>query len=197
MKNILFAFLFLPLCVVSQESIMDKVANATCEYLQKNDIKSLPNDEMSVKMGVFLISYYTDHKEEFVNEGLEFDFTDEKGGEELGYKIGMQMVTVCPETIMLLAADDSENESNKDVFVLEGKLKSISGEDFSYIHIKDLEGKYQKFLWFGNFTGSDKLIEDDSIKNTKVNITYKNTECYSPKLKEYIIIKEIVEIEYL
>lgn len=197
MKKILFALLFLPLCVVSQESIMDKVANATCEYLQKEEIKALSSDDMSVKMGFFIISYYTNHKVEFAKEGIEFDLTDEKGGEDLGFKIGMHMVSVCPETLMLFADDDSENESNKDFFVVEGKLKSISGEDFSYIHIKDLEGKSQKFLWFGNFIGSDKLIEDDNIKNTKVNITYKNTECYSPKLKEYIIIKEIVEIEYL
>ena len=176
---------------------MDKVANATCEYLQSDEIKSLSHDDMSVKMGFFLISYYSDHKEKFASEGIVFDLKDEKGGEELGYKIGMKMAGVCPETLMLFSDDDTDDDSAFETFIVEGELKSISGEDFSYIHIKDLEGKTQKFLWFGNFTGSDKLIEDDNIKKTKVNITYKNTECYSPKLKEYIIIKEIIGIEYL
>jgi hypothetical protein len=197
MKKLILIILLSPLSLFSQESIMDKVANATCEYLQSDEIKSLTNDKMSIKMGVFLISYYTEHKEEFVKEGFEFNLTDEKGGEELGYKIGMQMATICPETIMALAADDSDEDNIIKTFVVEGKLKTITGEDFSYIHIKDTQGKSQKFLWLGNFIGSDQLIESDNIKNLKVSVTYKNTECYSPKLKEYIIIKEIVEIEYL
>lgn len=197
MKNIIFIVLLFPLSMFSQTSIMDKVANATCEYLQKNEIKSLSNDDITIKMGVFLITYYTDHKEEFINEGFEFDLASENGGEELGYKIGMKMAVVCPETIMLLADDDSDSDSAKESFFIEGKLKYISGDDLSFVHIKDTQGKSQKFVWLGNFVGSDKLIEMANVKNIKVNITYKNTECYSPKLKEYIILKEITEIEYL
>jgi len=182
----------------SQESIMDKVALATCEYLHKDEIKSLPSDKMTVKLGLFMLSYYSDNEKEFEKAGITVDWNSEKSGEEFGQKIGIKMAGVCPETLMLLAGEVSTDDvDNFESFVVEGELKSITGQEFSYVNMKDSSGKSQKFLWLSNFIGSDNLIDNDEVKGIKVSVTYKNTECYSPKLKEYIIVKEIIEIEYL
>jgi len=189
--------LLLSINMFSQESIMDKVANATCEYLQKDEIKSLPSDEMTVKLGLFMLSYYSDNEKEFEKVGIKVDWNDGDSGEEFGQKIGIKMAGFCPDTLMLLAGGADDDVDDFESFIIEGKLKSITGEEFSYINIKDTLGKSQKFLWLSNFKGSDKLIDNNKIKGLKVNVIYKNTECYSPKLKEYIIVKEIVEIEYL
>lgn len=196
MKNIATVVLvLLSINMFSQESIMDKVAMATCEYLQKDEIKSLSTDEMTVKLGLFMISYYSDNEKQFEKEGVIVDWDSEKGGEEFGHKIGIKMAGVCPETLMAFADDVDSGE--EDTFLIEGKMKSISGNDFNYINIEDKSGKSQKFLWLGNFKGSDKLIDNKKVKGLKVSVTYKNTECFSPKLQEYIIVKEIIEIEYL
>ena len=52
-------------------------------------------------------------------------------------------------------------------------------------------------VWLNNFEGSDKLINSKKIKNLKVKLSYINVELYSPKLKEYIVRKQISKIEYL
>jgi len=190
--------LLLSISMFSQESIMDKVALATCEYLHKDEIKSLPSDKMTVKLGLFMLSYYSDNEKEFEKAGITVDWNSEKSGEEFGQKIGIKMAGVCPETLMLLAGEVSTDDvDNFESFVVEGELKSITGQEFSYVNMKDSSGKSQKFLWLSNFIGSDNLIDNDEVKGIKVSVTYKNTECYSPKLKEYIIVKEIIEIEYL
>ncbi|PHS07979.1 MAG: hypothetical protein COA88_07660 [Kordia sp.] len=197
MKKIIAPILLLlSINMFSQESIMDKVANATCEYLQQDEIKSLTSDEMTAKLGLFMLSFYSDHEREFESAGVKVDWNSGKSGEEFGQSIGIKMAGLCPDILMLLAGSTSDTDDYES-FVIEGKLKSITGDEFSYINIKDTLGKSQKFLWLSNFKGSDRLIDADKIKGIKVNVTYKKTECYSPKLKEYIIVKEIVEIEYL
>lgn len=199
MKNIATTLLLLlSMSMFAQETILDKVALATCEYLQKDENKSLSTDEMTVKLGLFMISYYSDHEKEFEKEGVIVDWDSEEGGEGFGQKIGIKMASICPETLMSFAGDMNSDEGDQvDSFFVQGKLKSITGNEFSYINIEDESGKSQKFLWLSNFKGSDKLIENDKVKGIEVSVTYKNTECYSPKLKEYIIVKEIIEIEYL
>ena len=110
------------------------------------------------------------------------------------------MVKFCPEALMMLADKDDDEDvvKPKEIeFSVPGKLKTISGEELSIVSLKDENGKTQKFVWLNNFEGSDRLINSKKIKNLKVNLSYKNVELFSPKLKEYIVRKQITKIEYL
>tara|TARA_R110002073_G_scaffold15953_2_gene62076 strand:- start:5609 stop:6229 length:621 start_codon:yes stop_codon:yes gene_type:complete len=198
-------FLVLTSIAYSQDktSALDKVAKETCEYLNKDEVKSLNNSEKTMKLGVFIITIYGKYKDELEKEGVFFDISKgEKGGRDFGEKVGMNMVKFCPDALMALAGKDDFNEVEVDEMVevgkfVEGKILSIKGEEVNTLTIKDVSGKTQKFLWLENFKGSDKLIETRKVKNIKVKVSYKNIEVYSPKLKEYIVRKQVTEIEYL
>lgn len=199
MKNTLIIFaILLSMFVNAQESILDKGAIKTCEYLNSEAIIGLDLSDKTAKLGVFLITYYMDNKKEFIKEGHEIELS-ESGGSELGEKIGMKMFNYCPDVVMALAGDDESDaidEQSRD-YAAEGDITSISGTDFNYVHLKNVNGKMEKFLWFQNFIGSEKLMNLNKVKNKKVRITFIKTECYSPKLQEYIIMKQIKEVEFL
>ncbi len=188
--------------VKAQETTLDLIAQATCDYLQSDEVVNLSGSQRTTKLGIFIIKQYNKHKEALILEGIELDFSNKDEARAFGEKVGMNMVKFCADELVALASGDEEDVeiasvNNNQYFV--GEVIAINGTEFSFIQIKASNGITQKFLWLSNFIGSERLISETSeaIVGTKVNVTYKNTECYSPKLKEYIIRKEIVEIEYL
>ena len=207
MKNtlLIISLIFLPFTFFAQEesvSVLDKIAQETCEHLSSEDLKDLSSDELTIKLGLYIIKLYSDYQEELNAEGFNIDFSEDgEGAEDFGEKVGINMIKFCPEVLMALAENEAFYDNDEyevvEEFYAEGKLLKLEGEEFSNILIEDTEGRIQKFLWFANFAGSDKIMYSDSIEGLDVGITYKNTEYYSPKLKEYIIRKEILEIIYL
>ena len=203
MKNILIIFVFLVgFNVNAQETTLDLIAKNTCEYLQSEEVTSLSGNDKTTKLGLFIINQYNIHKDALISEGIELDFTDENGARAFGERVGMNMVKFCAAELIALAGNDEDDdelvdESETQLFV--GEIMAIKGSEFSFIQVKAPNGISQKFLWLGNFIGSERLISQtwDTIIGMKVKVTYKNTECFSPKLVEYIIRKEIVQIEYL
>ncbi len=203
MKNyIIIISLLIALNTYSQDSTLDIIAKETCEYLQKDEIRNLDNQQKTLKLGIFIINLYSEYKEDLKAEGIDIDFTEDDAGRKFGEKIGINMVNFCPEALIALASDvdsvdyDTDTDKAKEIYVFNGEIQSIKGNDFSFVEVKNSDGIVQKFLWFSNFKGSEKLIANDSIIGTKVKVKYKNTECFSPKLEEYIIRKEIIEIGY-
>jgi len=203
MKTILNIFILLiGFNAIAQESTIDKIAQKTCEFLQSEEVTSLSGNEKTTKLGVFIINQYNEHKEALILEGIELDFSDENGARAFGEQVGMNMVKFCAEALIALAAndeDDSEVVAEPEYQSFVGEIIGVKGNEFSFIQVKASSGISQKFLWLANFIGSERLISltSDAVIGTKVKVTYKNTECFSPMLKEYIIRKEIVEIEYL
>jgi len=199
-KVLLVCLFFVGLNISSQETTLDAIAQKTCKYLQSDELQGLSESKKTIKLGVFIINQYSAYEEALNAEGIVIDFSEEDAGRKFGEKIGINMVGHCPDALMALAGEDKESNSNienEEIFI--GEIVSVTGDVFSFIQIEESAGISQKFLWLANFKGSERLITDDlsSIIGTSVKVKYKNTECFSPKLKEYIIRKEIVEIEYL
>ena len=200
MKHLIFCSVFFILAYgQSQESAIDKIAQKTCEYIDTEEMANLNQSQKTAKLGVFILSQYSDFKDELEKEGIVVDYSDTNSTREFGEKVGFAMVDVCPKSLMSLAnmeeLKENYNEGSHESFI--GNIESIKGDDFSFVQVKNSEGIVQNFLWLSNFKGSERLISDNSVIGTEVKIKYKNTECFSPKLKEYINRKEIVEIEYL
>lgn len=197
-------FLMITLTISSQEkeSIIDKVAKETCQYLSSDEVKGLSGEPLAMKMGIKIFQLYGQYTEELNEAGVVFDSSNaEESGRKLGEKIGINMVQFCPEVLMALAGDDefidAANQDDKVETYIEGVVRKLEGDYISTLVIKDNSGKTQKFLWLENFTGSDKLIEAKKLNRLKVKVFYKNLEIYSPKLKEYVVKKQITRIDYL
>ena len=203
-------FLLISLSVSSQEkeNIIDKVAKETCEYLSSEDVKGLSGEALTMKMGIKIFALYGKYTKELNAAGVVFDINNpEESGSKLGERIGMNMIKFCPDVLMALAEnegfyeddenDDTKKEETLELKYFEGDVKKIEGDEILTLVIKDTSGKTQKFIWLENFKGSDKLIETEKVKQLKVKVFYKDLEVYSPKLKEYVVRKQITKIDYL
>ncbi len=201
-RKILFiSSILFSLCVLSQEtkeSTLDIIAKKTCEYLDSEELVVLDIQQKTIKLGAFIITLYGEYEEQLKEEGYSMDFSSDSAGEEFGEKVGIHMVKFCSNSLVAFAGE-SEVLEDENVGYFLGKIEAIVGEDISFIEVRNNEGILQKFVWLGNFIGSDVIIssEMNDIKNMNVKIAYKNTECFSRKLNEYIIRKEIIKIEYL
>jgi len=202
-KKIFLTFaMLLSICVFSQElkeSTLDIIAKKTCEYLDGEELTGLNTQQKTVKLGAFIIMQYGEYEEQLKNEGFSLDFSDDNAGEEFGEKIGMRMVKFCANSLVAFAGESSDVEEEVSAQYFSGKIESIVGDDISFIQVRNDDGILQKFIWLGNFIGSDVIVSNkmDDISKMNVKVTYKNTECYSRKLNEYIIRKEVIKIEYL
>ncbi|RXP63607.1 hypothetical protein EC396_02035 [Lutibacter sp. HS1-25] len=198
-KNyIIYLLILVSFQLFSQESIIDKIAIQTCEYLASDEVKSISEEgKRNQKLGVFIMNLYNKHTDELLKEGFEIDFSKgSKSGREFGVKVGTHMAKFCPETLMALASNTKKEKTISDSYEISGRLIKTEGEEFSTVILKDEDGKIQKFLWLQNFKGSDKLIQSADFLKEKpqVKIVYKNLECFSPQLQEYIVRKEIIEM---
>lgn len=197
----IFALLFVLISttIFCQESIFDKVAIETCEYMNSKEVSNLTGNDLSNKLGVFIVQRYNEYKDEFVAADFDLDFT--KGEDEatkLGEKIGLTMVNHCPDILIALSENMAEDDDSEvSVNIVKGEILSIEESDFTYVFVQDEDGKRQKLYWIQNFAGSFDLTDMQNWKEKKVAIEFVNFECYSAQLKEYITKKEIVSIEYL
>ena len=202
MKQTIFTLLLFvfSLSISSQEikTAVDKIANETCIYFKENKVEldKLSSSDRVAQLGLKMLSLYDKYREELEEEGIVVDISDSDSVETLGEKVGYAMAKYCTDVLISLSDDFTEEDEVAD-FSIEGSLKSISGEELSFVSLKDKQGKTQKFVWINNFEGSDRLINSERIKGIKVKLTYINIEIYSPQLNEYIVRKQISKIEYL
>lgn len=184
----------------AQETALDKISKETCEYLKTLDLNSLPPTERNAKLGVKIFQLYSKYEKELNEEGVKFDLSKGSSeGRDFGKKVGMNMVKFCPETLVALANDETKKleKLEEQEFYIQGTIEKLEGNEFSFLVIRDEEGKKHKFLWLNNFKGSSELISSEKIKRRKVLVSYTNFECYSPKLREYISRKKITELEFV
>lgn len=204
-KKIALLFFFVSIIGFSQEkeSILDKAAKETCEYLTKEKFEGLSKAQVNMKLGLFMFKVYNKYVKEFNNEGITFDLS--KGEDEarkFGEKLGVSMIKFCPEGLIAISKIDDKKEDKVEeevepTYFVTGELVKISGKDYSVVYLKNKNDETLKFVWLSNFTGSNKLIYTKKVKGLKVKLQYRNLEWYAPKLKEYITKKEIIGIEYL
>lgn len=201
---LLVIILFNVLNVIAQDSAMDKVTKETCEYFNNNlqDIKSSSKTERLSKLGLKILEIYQKNKKALNAEGIVVDLGDQNSIGKFGEMVGMRMALECPDAIMVLMEDFSDEDimsdepETQDAF--EGSIKKISGEELLVIEVKDTQGKTQKVVWLTNFEGSDELLDlDKKALKKKVKVYYSNMEFFSPKLKEYVIRKKITKLEFL
>lgn len=183
----------------AQETALEKVGKETCEYFSANseEISKLSAEEKTAKLGLQMLTLYSKYEKELKAEGVTVDLGNERSAEKFGEKIGLQMAKYCPDVLITLFGDMADDEEDTE-FLTEGVLKKIEGDELSVLVVKDDSGKIQKFIWLDNFEGSDVLIEKlDNFKNAKVEVYYKNSEIFSPKLKEYIVKKKISRLNFV
>ncbi len=175
------------------------MARAACSCLESKNLSD-DYEKLKIEAGMCILTYYQQHSDA-VNEYFGIDEFNGDTGRKIGEKLGVKMVTICPDLVVKLgqskiAAD--EGEEGPSTYTINGKVVKMEGQDLITYHVKADDGKTYKVLWYRNFPGSEELVEDPkSIVGKKVNVTVEDVECYIPKAKGYYSVKEIRKIKRL
>ncbi len=171
-----------------KDSILTLVSKDACSEIEKIDPKDLKKDELSMQIGLAMISpiakfqsdlekiYGTNDMEELMDVAAE--------------DIAMQLVVVCPTFLKLFTDNPSlieGKDSKTEVFTVKGTLQKINKAEFTSFEIKDEKGKTHKIWWMEFFEGANEINANALKKSFEVSYTEK--EIYNAATDSYIKIK--------
>lgn len=198
-KTIILLFLGVGLWSKAQTSPMDLVAKETCECITKKKAEGNTNkEELTLNVGLCLLSSYDKHKDKFSKEE-QINLTDDNAAEKLGEKVAMKMVTYCPETILELGMMSQEEEKTKastepEYETIEGTITAIEVKQFVTLKLKDKNGKQVQFLLLDYFETASVYTDGNLKVNDKVAVSYGDVELYDPIQKEFRTYKVITAL---
>lgn len=192
MKKILLVLIGFTVAAAVTAQDIDKIAQLSCDCIAKKDFSAIPKEQVEMTLGLCIL-------EATKAADFEFDATDVEASTKFGEKVGMNMVTKCPEVFGMLTQYMSDDEEEAVEEVLEsstGKVKSVDIGEFVTVTVKESSGKEVKYLWLRYFQGSDDYTQQPKkLVGKEVTISYREIECFMPKVGGYFKQKEIASME--
>ncbi len=183
---------------ISKDSLVSLISSETCRTLEAKDFKNKTKDQLEMELGLAMMPQVANYSDE-IKKYYGFDGEDMNKLEELGKDVGMKLAVQCPVFLkMFMDNPDALKEyagSESEARSISGTLIKVVKSDFSYLQVKDENGKMEKIWWMEYFEGSDKLMSDpNKLLNKPVKIKYIEKEMYNATLNEYIKVKVITAL---
>lgn len=183
---------------LSAQDVYDKIAEQTCNCINEDDTAYKSSEELELALGLCMLEAMSN----FPEETKDIDITDNDAMYKFGETVGIKMFSYCPDLILRLSQEElnmQEEEIEEEYYLVKGEITTIQGEEIQYVTIQEYETKKRiKLMWWHNFPNAYKLEDlGEQAIGQKVAIEYVQVETYSPQLKEYIIRKQITNIEIL
>ena len=197
-----FSFFFLAALTslpLAAQDLMDKLADASCDCISKQDVDNMTQEQLQVQLGFCIMEAVGKYPDEFQKEFGNLNPGDQAAMNKLGEQIGMKMAFKCPTVLMKVADVQTQMQAAPAALqVITGTVKSVDGEEFATVTITDEQGRSQKLLWLRYFKGSERFVSEPAkVIGSKVQVKVESVEYYSPKAKDYYGRKEIREVEFL
>jgi|GEM_PF-6406589 len=203
MKKIIFSFgllLATGATFAQVKKTLDIVTKATCDCIVKE--KGTVKNQMDLQkvMSVCLMKTAGD-KLPALQKELGIKTMDQAGMMKLGQAVSLKLATDCPTMYDIASKlqggtdDVTANEPAVTTESYTGEILKVETDGYTYIQIKNNDGKITKFVWFEYFKGSDAYKENPQLLvGKRVTIKYKAVEIFVPASKDYVSSKEITEL---
>jgi hypothetical protein len=120
-------------------------------------------------------------------------YSDVPGMTRIGEKLGLKMAVVCPESLIKLAGEVSEENTGGEI---RGTLASVSfSTQIVEVVIKEDNGRLVEFYWLGYFPGAELLLQKINFAGKQMTVTYENQDVFSGMKQEYITRRVITELK--
>ncbi len=208
-KNLLLLVFSLFLVSAQAQKFADKASVETCDCINKTDIPdNISNEEyqkiLSSCLSAPLISYYDKICKELK---IAADMSQESY-EAVGAKIGTKLVENCPKFMKMAMRVEENKATSTPVTKSEeevgkegnasGIVKAIDKKDFYYLTLENSMGSKESFIWLRFFKGSTPFENNPAAQvGKKVSLKYRELRCYSPEMNDYVIKKEITEVNFV
>jgi len=178
-----------------EEAMMETLTAEVCSCVdgKANEIAALSGDAKSMQLGLCILQAYEAHKAEYEAMYGPLDLSDDAATYNLGQKIGLKMIQVCPNIILMVAGDD-EGNAEDELYSVEGKIELVKGEQFNVIELTESNGKKHKMMWMFYMEGSEFLNNLKGQSAEPFQVSYSELEMYDPQIKEYRKYKVIFKI---
>jgi hypothetical protein len=182
----------------SRQEFEKEIVAAFCDTFTK----AAPNikmESLNVELGMMIIPLFTKYQSQIEKEwGLSAD--DAEGAEAIGEKVG-QLATMHCEAFQTFVKANLESilneKTEKGSKSFSGTLTKMEGSPFTYLLVKNAQGRTDKFYWMEFFPGAEKLSTSSvSRLNKPLRIFYREMEVYKAGEKEYTPVKVITRIEF-
>lgn len=191
MKSILALVLFfsISLCATAQEDTeiyLQEAAEYVCScYEEKIEKGEADNAEMAV--GTCMITFLEQDRARAEAAFGAFSYADVPAMTRIGEQLGVKMASICPKSLMELAGEVYGDESPTTKGEITGTLKDVSfSSQVVEVTIQEGSGRPVKLYWLEYFPGSEALLEEESLTDKTITLTYENQDVFSGTAKEYI-----------
>lgn len=190
---------------------MQKAAAAVCKCMSRNDVTASKDiDEIEVKFTQCMFDSAGGMLTEIMTKAMESGANIESLAETFGKELGMEMVKQNCSTFLKMSMKMSggsektgekvaeKNTKNQVLTELYGTVVSVVEGEFLSLTLETENGRKQTLYYFEYVPKSDDWLKDlKLLTGKKVSIKYKEAELYRPKLKTFIPIKQIVELNLM
>lgn len=160
---------------------------------------TITKENMSLELGMMLLPLFTKYEDQIKKEwGLSA--SDEDGAQAIGEKIGQLAVVNCAPFQAFIKAnmqDAGKEQAEGGIKTFAGTLTKIEGTPFTYLLVRNAQGKTDRFYWMEFFPGAEKLSASAAATlNKPVRVSYREMEVYKAAEKDYNVIKVITEVTF-
>jgi hypothetical protein len=196
MKKLLLLFIF-PAIVFAQKDavIYKKLADQTCTCVTSKNKEKITELELGICV-LASLGKLSEKEKKTINYESGSDNLD-----KVSEKIGMEMVSICPDVFSSMLQTETTEEAVVDAVAEDpsasGVFQSISTNEFKTISIIDEANQKREYIWLYPFEGDALLIKNKLVKGDKIKILYREQNFFDPKINDYRIYNEILEVELL
>lgn len=205
MKKIYFLFLLLITCqlVVAQnaakDSIIHLISADICEQLKTKDFSDKKITDLEVELGLMMLPIFSKFNADLKKINPDFDFSNTKMLGSLSEEVGIKLAMECPTFLKFISAKpelmDYNSKNKTEQLTLKGVLDKIIPGDFTYMQVKNADGKIEKIWWMEYFEGANNLLSGKIKINKTISVHYVEREIYNGRLKDYVKIKVATSVE--
>jgi hypothetical protein len=184
------------------QGVVDVIAQESCDCIKgkKLDMAAIDDQKLKMEYGFCLLQSYNKHSGQYAKENPDapINMSDGDSMRQFGEKIGMRMISVCPEVLMS-AGESYLRESDEEVveadLAIEGEITEIKSEQFVTIQVRDSNKRIHNFLMLDYFNSAGLLTNNEIRKKDRISVKYSEIELYDPKAKEFRYFKVISGLE--
>lgn len=177
-----------------EQAIYEKLANQTCECVTEKKTAKLAELEISFCI-VSSLEKLSDEERKVIKYNTDSDISLDKVCEQIGIK----MVGICSKIFsdMLQDEETSENVITEEVIdpTSIGTFQSMVFNQFNTIVTLDSENQKKEFIWLFPFEDDTIFIKNKIVKGDKIEVKYRELNLFDPKINDYKIYNEILEVK--
>jgi hypothetical protein len=202
MKKIIFSFLALCTFVCHSQDVLDKIADETCECVNKVKTPNTSVEDLKTQVDKCLFASYSNHAAE-LSPAQKKDSGNKIAIQKLANDVALKMAGHCSDIIQIIIESERKNKlANERSLATKSLLMKISGEireietnEFVSIIIKDQNSKLVTLLLMDRFESADVFTTNKIRKGDKITVEYTEKEMYDPKIKGFRAFKIISKLE--